>query len=233
MSGESALNPRSPNAKFASRSTREDIRVLLPMLGEKLEEILMDYTAWRQLSQFFAAIVFFHASEYALVVAFHGRPNISFNSLLITRQYVIAMTCALLEYVMEILFFPKLKEYWWVSNVGLAMILIGEILRKSAVITAGRAFTHTIRVYYEDHHQLITHGIYRFMRHPGYCGFFIWAVGTQVMLCNPVCVVSFTLVTWKFFSTRIPYEEFFLTQFFGSQYEEYARKVPSGLPFIK
>ncbi|XP_072963960.1 probable protein-S-isoprenylcysteine O-methyltransferase isoform X2 [Typha angustifolia] len=221
MSGESVINPRSPNAKFASRSTREDIRALLPMLGEKLEEILMDYTAWRQLSQFFAAIVFFHASEYALVVAFHGRPNISFNSLLITKQYVIAMTCALLEYVMEILFFPKLKEYWWVSNVGLAMILIGEILRKSAVITAGRAFTHTIRVYYEDHHDLITHGIYRQVHATSWLFWLLhlgcWNPGyaLQSSLCSFFHIGDMEIL------------------FYADTYEEYARKVPSGLPFIK
>ena len=29
------------------------------------------------------------------------------------------------------------------------------------------------------------------------------------------------------------YEEFFLRQFFGPRYVEYALRVPSGLPFIK
>ena len=45
----------------------------------------------------------------------------------------------------------------------------------------------------------------RFIRHPGYCGFFIWATGSQVMLCNPICIVAFVLVTWRFFSSRIRY----------------------------
>ena len=43
------------------------------------------------------------------------------------------------------------------------------------------------------------------MRHPGYSGFLIWAVGTQVMLCNPLSTVAFTWVLWRFFSKRIPY----------------------------
>jgi protein-S-isoprenylcysteine O-methyltransferase Ste14 len=33
--------------------------------------------------------------------------------------------------------------------------------------------------------------------------------------------------------TQSRYEEFFLRQFFGSEYEEYAQRVHSGLPFIK
>lgn len=154
-------------------------------------------------------------------------------ALLITKQYVLAMVCALLENMIEILLFPELKSYLWVSRIGLVMVLIGEVIRKAAILTAGRAFTHIIRIYHEDHHGLITHGIYRFFRHPGYTGFFLWAVGTQVMLCNPVCVVAFALVTWRFFSRRIPYEEYFLRQFFGSQYIEYARRVPSGIPFVR
>ncbi|XP_010914196.1 probable protein-S-isoprenylcysteine O-methyltransferase [Elaeis guineensis] len=186
-----------------------------------------------QLLRFLVAVVFFHGSEYFLAVAIHGRSRVSLGSLLISKQYAFAMICALLEYKIELVFFPELKENWWMSNIGLVMVIIGEIIRKAAILTARRAFTHTIRVYHENHHQLITHGIYRFMRHPGYCGFFIWATGTQLMLCNPICIVAFTMVTWRFFYRRIRFEEFFLRQFFRSRYVEYARQVPSGLPFIK
>nr|XP_009408819.1 PREDICTED: protein-S-isoprenylcysteine O-methyltransferase A isoform X1 [Musa acuminata subsp. malaccensis]XP_009408820.1 PREDICTED: protein-S-isoprenylcysteine O-methyltransferase A isoform X1 [Musa acuminata subsp. malaccensis] len=209
------------------------IPALLRLLQGEMAEAAMAYTASRQLPQFIFAVAFFHSSEYALAVFYHGRSNVTFSSLLISKQYVVAMVCALLEYAIEILLFPRLKEYWWVSNIGLVMILIGELIRKAAVITAGQSFTHLIRKYHDDHHELITHGIYRFVRHPGYTGFFIWATGTQIMLCNPVCIIAFIVVVWRFFSTRIPYEEFFLRQFFGFQYVEYAKRVPSGLPFIR
>jgi len=162
-------------------------------------------SARRQAWQFAAALVFFHGSEYVLAAAFHGRRNVTATSLLISKQYVLAMSFAMLEHLTEILIFPEVKEYWFISNIGLLMVLISEIIRKLAVVTAGRAFTHVIRIYHEDQHQLITHGVYRFMRHPGYSGFLIWAVGTQVMLCNPVSTVAFTYVLWRFFSKRIPY----------------------------
>ncbi|KAJ4830633.1 hypothetical protein Tsubulata_036745 [Turnera subulata] len=194
---------------------------------------MFGHTACLQLSQMFLATIFFHVSEYILAMAFHGRANVTLSSLLISKSYIIAMMSSLLEYVVEIVWFPGLKEYWWVSNLGLVMVVIGEIIRKMAIITAGRAFTHLIKIYHEDHHSLITHGVYRFFRHPGYCGFFIWAVGTQIMLCNPISTVGFAVVVWRFFHQRIPYEEFFLRQFFGSQYEEYARRTPSGVPFVK
>lgn len=83
------------------------------------------------------------------------------TALLISKQYVIAMASALVEYLIEIVLFPALKEHWWVSNTGLMMVLLGEVIRKAAILTARRSFTHNIRVYYDDEHVLITHGIYR------------------------------------------------------------------------
>ncbi|KAJ3683811.1 hypothetical protein LUZ60_014038 [Juncus effusus] len=217
-----ALNPQTL-ARFVSQS----------LIVAEMAEVLTSYVAIRQISQFVGAITFFHVSEYILAMLFHGRSNVSSTSLLISKHYAIAMGFSLVEYIVELFLFPNLKEIWLISNFGLLMILIGEIIRKLAIITAGRAFTHMIRIYYEDNHQLITHGIYSLMRHPSYCGFYWWAIGTQVMLCNPFSTIIFILVLWRFFYKRIPYEEFFLRQFFGQQYVEYSQNVPSGLPFIK
>ncbi|XP_027095781.1 probable protein-S-isoprenylcysteine O-methyltransferase isoform X2 [Coffea arabica] len=111
--------------------------------------------------------------------------------------------------------------------------LIALMCHTSSLSLSGQAFTHLIKHYHQENHKLVTHGVYQFVRHPGYSGFFIWAVGTQFMLCNPLSTVAFAIVVWRFFALRIPYEEFYLRQFFGSEYEDYARRVPSGIPFVK
>ncbi|KAK6160169.1 hypothetical protein DH2020_003550 [Rehmannia glutinosa] len=194
---------------------------------------IFSFTACRQLSQMFFAIIFFHCSEYVLAVAIHGKNSVSLKSLLISKNYMLAMICSLVEYFVEMYFFPEMKEHWLISNTGLAMVVVGEIIRKLAIITAGRSFTHLIKRFHEEHHVLVTNGVYKYIRHPSYCGFFIWSVGTQIMLCNPLSTLAFAVVVWRFFQQRIPYEEFFLRQFFGSDYEEYARRTTSGVPFIK
>ncbi|KAK3119499.1 hypothetical protein QOZ80_9AG0671450 [Eleusine coracana subsp. coracana] len=224
---------RHPLHAVRRRESFSTDAALTPSTSRGLQIFALSMEARRQAWQFAAALVFFHASEYVLAAAFHGHRNVTATSLLISKQYVLAMSFAMLEHLTEIFLFPEVKDFWFVSIIGLLMVVIGEIFRKLAVVTAGRAFTHVIRIYHDDHHQLVTHGVYRFMRHPGYSGFLIWAVGTQVMLCNPISTVAFSLVLWRFFSKRIPYEEYFLRQFFGSEYEEYARKVHSGLPFIR
>ncbi|RDY07746.1 putative protein-S-isoprenylcysteine O-methyltransferase, partial [Mucuna pruriens] len=153
----------------------------------------------------------------------HGRSNVTLKSLLVSKHYLLAMVCSLLEYIIEIALVPELKENWVISDLGLTLVVIGEIIRKMGILTAGKAFTHLIKIYHEEQHQLITHG---------YCGFLIWSVGTQIMLCNPISTIAFAAVVWHFFAKRIPYEEYFLRQFFGRDYEQYAHRVGSGVPFI-
>ncbi|QCD92388.1 protein-S-isoprenylcysteine O-methyltransferase B-like isoform X2 [Vigna unguiculata] len=194
---------------------------------------ILSYTACRQLSQMFFAIVFFHSSEYFLAAIIHGRSNITLRSLLLSKHYVLAMIFSVLEYSIEIVLVPEMKEHWVISDLGLALVVIGEIIRKMGILTAWKAFTHLIKIYHDNDHKLITHGIYGYIRHPGYCGFLVWSVGTQIMLCNPISTIAFAAVVWRFFAKRIPYEEFFLRQFFGREYERYAQRVGSGVPFVK
>lgn len=54
----------------------------------------------------------------------------------------------------------------------------------------------------------------------------------QVMLCNPVCILGYTIASWRFFRERIEEEELSLIHFFAEEYVEYKKRVPTGLPFI-
>lgn len=42
-----------------------------------------------------------------------------------------------------------------------------------------------------------------YARHPSYAGFFYWALGTQVLLANPLGAAVFAVVLWRFFHDRI------------------------------
>jgi protein-S-isoprenylcysteine O-methyltransferase len=79
----------------------------------------------------------------------------------------------------------------------------------------------------------VTKGVYAYLRHPSYFGWGLWAISTQVILCNPVSMVAYAFASYSFFAGRIPYEEYQLYKFFGKEYEDYAKRVPIRIPFIK
>ena len=76
----------------------------------------------------------------------------------------------------------------------------------------------------------MTHGVYSHFRHPAYTGWFYWCIGTQILLANPICLVAYTIVTFRFFLERIPHEERLLEHFFGDEYRMYRERSWLGIP---
>ncbi|CAI5502827.1 unnamed protein product [Closterium sp. Naga37s-1] len=90
------------------------------------------------LAAFLAALVFFHSSEFLLALC-HA-------AFLFSREYLLAMSAALTEYALETALFPSFKRRLWpVAWVGGALLVAGEAVRKAAMVTAGRSFTHDIQ----------------------------------------------------------------------------------------
>lgn len=77
-----------------------------------------------------------------------------------------------------------MKQHSYVSLVGLALVVCGEVVRKLSMITAATNFNHYVQYRKQQDHQLVTHGIYSLCRHPSYVGWFLWSIGTQVSLSH-------------------------------------------------
>ena len=161
--------------------------------------------------------------------------NLSVDSFLLNHSYAygIAAISSWLEYGVELWAFPNIKASS-LSVVGVLLCLFGDGIRKAAMFNAGQSFNHIIQGTKRNDHELVTHGVFSIVRHPSYLGWFFWSVGTQVILCNPVCCVAYAIASWKFFADRIYVEEFMLLRMFGDDYANYQKKVPiTGIPFIK
>ncbi|XP_061758361.1 protein-S-isoprenylcysteine O-methyltransferase-like [Nerophis ophidion] len=190
-------------------------------------------TTWTHFGWYMCSLAFFHYSEY-LVTAIINPRSLSLDSFLLNHsvEYTLAAVSSWLEFTLEMLTFPALKQLTWLSVAGLLMVLCGEALRKSAMLTAGSNFNHIVQNEKAHSHVLVTSGVYAFFRHPSYVGWFYWSVGTQVLLCNPICTLGYTIASWRFFRERIEEEEISLINFFAEDYVEYKKRVPTGLPFI-
>jgi protein-S-isoprenylcysteine O-methyltransferase len=183
-----------------------------------------------QLSCFGVILGIFHVSEFLLTVKYNP-DKVDASSWLVTTQYVFAMSLGLLEFVLHNLVFPPILSPIH-PRIGILMCLIGEGVRKCGMLTCKSGFTHRIQTVKAPSHKLTTHGIYGFVRHPGYLGWLIWCVGTQIILQNVICAVGFFIVAWRFMHERIMFEDILLRQFFGEEWIEWQSKVGTGIPGI-
>ena len=117
--------------------------------------------------------------------------------------------------------------------IGVIFIVLGHFIRIGAMFTARKSFHHMVQEKKASTHTLVTTGVYAYFRHPSYFGWTVWALGTQLVLGNPISLICYALAAYTFFKDRIPYEEFKLTEFFGQEYRDYAKHVPIRMPFIK
>lgn len=83
------------------------------------------------------------------------------------------------------------------------LLLVGQVVRTIAMAQAASNFNHHVQSQHQQGHVLVNTGLYRYLRHPSYFGFFWWGLGTQLVLGNMVCFVGYSLVLWQFFSSRI------------------------------
>jgi protein-S-isoprenylcysteine O-methyltransferase len=100
------------------------------------------------------------------------------------------------------------------------------------MIHASTNFSHAVAFRKRTSHVLVTDGIYAWFRHPSYAGFFYWALGTQLVLQNPVSFVLYTGAMWRFFYYRTRAEERALVSFFGDDYVQYRKRVGTMIPFV-
>ena len=196
---------------------------------------LVDSPPW-ELVAFVSALLFYHVAEFA-IAARYNRDSLSRHSWLLGKPYVVAMTTACAEYILECAMFPGWKlgdgeVAAWTKRVGLVMVIAGDLTRKAAEITARHNFTHAIQTTRRPTHTVVTRGVYRYARHPGYLGWLVWSIGTQVLLRNPACVVGFARAGWLFFATRIPYEEAKLRAMFPGEYAAHAARTRTWIPGI-
>lgn len=113
---------------------------------------------------------------------------------------------------------------------GLALFVLGLIIRWAAIIHLGRFFTVNVAI--AEDHQLITTGPYRFVRHPSYTGSFFIFLGFGLCTLNIFALGAILLPISVAFLWRIHVEEMALRENFGDRYREYAARTNRVIPLI-
>lgn len=243
-----------PNGRKSLSSIAENAGSLGLALGVSLLIALQlayaEHYLWR-IPFFISVLAAFHFLEFDMTARYNP-PDAKVSSFLLFnngRAYNIAHTTAMLEVLLRhwltssgILTSTILPETvtatvqrlpFSISVVlGIVLIGLGQAFRSLAMKQAGTSFNHIVQSSKKEDHVLVTSGVYRVSRHPAYFGFFWWALGTQLVLGNPICSVAYAAVMWKFFSHRITHEEKHLVSFFEQDYHQYRKTTPVRIPFI-
>lgn len=81
-----------------------------------------------------------------------------------------------------------------------------------------------------DEHTLVTHGPYRWVRHPMYSVLYIWAAAVFLLSQNGLIGAGFLIPLTAIIATRLKNEEAAMVEKFGDEYRQYMQRTGRFLP---
>jgi len=129
--------------------------------------------------------------------------------------------------------FPAAADYPfrpWMGWVGLIVEIAFLWLFYASHGQLGRNWSVTLEI--RDQHKLVTDGLYRYVRHPMYSSFWLWALAQFFLLPNWVAGLSGLIGVAILYFSRVGKEEAMMRQAFGADYDAYARRTGRVIPRI-
>ncbi len=94
----------------------------------------------------------------------------------------------------------------------------------------GKNWSITLEI--REEHKLVTDGLYRYVRHPMYAAFWLWAIAQAFLFPNWIAGFSGLMGVAILYFSRVAKEEAMMRASFGKEYEEYCRKTGRVIPKI-
>jgi protein-S-isoprenylcysteine O-methyltransferase Ste14 len=113
---------------------------------------------------------------------------------------------------------------------GTLLLALGLWLFHRSHADLGRNWSITLQM--RENHQLITHGIYRWIRHPMYLALLIFAVGQALVIPNWFVGPFDALVMLVLVALRMGREEQMMREGFGQDYVTYSAETKRLIPGI-
>ncbi|EGG02371.1 uncharacterized protein MELLADRAFT_49864 [Melampsora larici-populina 98AG31] len=188
-----------------------------------------------KLNLYCLVLIVFHFFEF-MVTAIWNHSRVTVNSFLLNNgiEYWLAHLFSITEYlIMQTIYHKRSSNLLDIFSI--TIIILCQLIRTLSMITAAQSFNHKVSTSKtpDKDHTLITNGIYNYLRHPSYFGFFYWSIGLQIYFRNWCSFFLFFGVLWNFFNKRIQNEEMHLIKFFGKDYLDYKSRTGIYIPFIR
>jgi protein-S-isoprenylcysteine O-methyltransferase Ste14 len=116
----------------------------------------------------------------------------------------------------------------WMSWIGTVVFAGAIVLLWRSHVDLGRNWSVTLRILPE--HTLVTHGVYRYIRHPMYAAHLFWAIGQGLLLSNWLAGWILLVTFIPLYLFRAPKEEQLLIDQFGDEYCHYMTRTGGMIP---
>ena len=116
----------------------------------------------------------------------------------------------------------------WVGWIGVVLFMDAIILLYFSHADLGKNWSPVLGI--QKDHSLVTHGIYKSIRHPMYAAHLLWAIAQIFILHNWIAGFSFIVAMIPHYLLRVGREERMMIDQFGDEYREYMKTSGRILP---
>jgi protein-S-isoprenylcysteine O-methyltransferase Ste14 len=128
-----------------------------------------------------------------------------------------------------------LSAFDYTFHPGLAtlgMLCMAAFLRLFYAVhqQLGRNWSITLEI--REDHVLITDGLFKYVRHPMYSSFWLWAIAQALLLPNWLAGLSGLVSIAALYFGRVAREEAMMRETFGPQYDAYMGRTKRIIPWL-
>jgi len=118
----------------------------------------------------------------------------------------------------------------WLRPFCLSLLIVGFVLRLTAILSLGRAFSVNVAI--RSGQRVMKTGLYGWMRHPSYTGMLLMLLAVGLGSRNWISFAIMLVIPTAALLYRIHVEEIVLRDHFGEEYVTYSRETKRLVPGI-
>ncbi|HUG17591.1 MAG TPA: protein-S-isoprenylcysteine O-methyltransferase [Planctomycetaceae bacterium] len=121
--------------------------------------------------------------------------------------------------------YPLIEPVRW---AGVAAMVVSLWLFWRSHSDLGKNWSVSLEI--RENHELVTNGVYRWIRHPMYASIWLWAIAQGMVLANWLAGWSVVPAFAAMYFLRIPREEHLMLETFGEAYRQYSSRTGRIIP---
>jgi protein-S-isoprenylcysteine O-methyltransferase Ste14 len=116
----------------------------------------------------------------------------------------------------------------WTGGIGAVVLAVAVWLFWRSHADLGRNWSPSLQLH--EGHELVTGGVYRWIRHPMYASQWVWGVAQVLLLRNRISGPAGLVLFAPLYLSRVPREEQMMLERFGEAYRAYMSRTGRVFP---